>query len=447
MFKTANGTKLQGTASGRESGSPADVGLPDNAPVTDLGRAQQLDEQDPLSHFRERFYRADPELIYLDGNSLGMLPVTTRERLQNHVDVQWGAELVRGWQHWVELPTQVGDRLGELIGAGPGQVVVCDSITINLYKLAWAALEAQPGRKVIVTDTGNFPTDRYVLAGAAEQRKGQLRMVPTDPDTGVTPDALSTYLADDVAMVELSHVDFRSGVIADVKALTDQAHAAGALVLWDLAHSVGSVPIDLDELGVDLAVGCTYKYLNAGPGAPGFLYVRKELQDRLRSPIQGWWGVTDSFDMDAPYAPAKGITRFLSGTPDIPGIQSVDEGVALVAEAGVDALRVKAMALTDYLIELTDSWLAPLGFSVASPRDASRRGGHVVLAHDEGFRIAEACVAAGVIGDARPPNLLRLAPVPLSTSFVDVFTGMTRICDLVAGQAHLALPEQRARVT
>lgn len=415
--------------------------------MTDRARAETLDAQDSLREYRNRFLRPDPELRYLDGNSLGMLPLATRDRLSQLTDQEWGGELVRGWQHWVELPTKVGDRLGGLIGAGPGQVVVCDSISVNLFKLAWAALEAQPGRKVLVTDSGNFPSDRYVLAGAADRRKGQLRLVPTDPLHGVTPDALHTYLADDVAMVAFSQVDYRSGVIADVVALTEMAHQAGALVLWDLAHSAGSVPVDLDALGVDLAVGCTYKYLNAGPGAPGFLYVRRDLQERLHSPIQGWWSVADSFDMDAPYRPASGITRFLSGTPSVPGIAAVDEGVAMIEEAGIPALREKSVALTDYLIELSDSWLTPLGFTVASPRESERRGGHVVLAHDEAYRIAQACASAGVIGDTRPPNLFRLSPVPLATSFVDVWEAMGRIRDLVAAQAHLALPDQRARVT
>jgi kynureninase len=286
-----------------------------------------------------------------------------------------------------------------------------------------------------------------VLQGVAERRQGQLRLVPTDPVDGVSTDALNTYLADDVALVSFSHVDFRSATIARVAELTELAHSAGALVLWDLAHSVGSVPIELDELGIDLAVGCTYKYLNAGPGSPAFLYVRNELQSRLRNPIQGWWSAADPFDMDAPYAPADGIARWQTGTPSIPGAAAVDEGAALLAEAGMDRLRAKSVLLTDYLIALTDAWLAPLGFSVASTRDADRRGGHVVLAHDDAVRISQAASAAGVVGDARPPNLLRLAPVPLTTSFLDVWDAMSRLRDLVASGAHLALPTDRPRVT
>jgi kynureninase len=418
-----------------------------NDAVTEREAAEKLDADDALASFRDRFVRPSDDVIYLDGNSLGMLPHATRDRLRDVVEKQWGHELVRAWQHWLDLPTTVGDRVGSLIGAAPGQVVVCDSISVNLFKLAWAALEAQPGRKVLVTDSGNFPSDRYVLAGAAERRKGQLRVVPTDPIYGVSADRVGTYLADDVAMVAFSHIDYRSGAIADAQQLTDQAHAAGALVLWDLSHSAGAVPVDLDAIGADLAVGCTYKYLNAGPGAPGFLYVRRDLQNRLRNPIQGWWSARDMFDMDASYEPASGIGRFLTGTPPVPGLVAVDEGAALVAEAGVASLRAKGVQLTDYLIKLSDTWLTPLGFNVASPRDPQKRGNHVVLAHQDAFRISVACAQSGVIGDARPPNLLRLSPTPLSSSFVDVWEGMSRIRDVVASQAYLAIPEQRSRVT
>jgi kynureninase len=302
-------------------------------------------------------------------------------------------------------------------------------------------LEAQPGRKVVVTDAGNFPSDRYVLQGAAERRKGQLRLVPTDPVHGVVVDTVRPYLADDVALVSFSHVDYRSATIARVSELTEQAHRAGALVLWNLAHSAGAVPVDLDELGVDLAVGCTYKYLNAGPGAPGFLYVRKGLQDRLDNPIQGWWSAADPFDMDAPYRPADGIGRWLTGTPP------VHESVGMLLEAGIEPLRRKSVALLDYLVELADAWLAPLGFALASTREATSRGGHVVLSHKDAYRIGQAAAGRGVIGDVRPPNLLRLAPVPMSTSFVDVWNGMARLRDLVASGAHLELSTDRPRVT
>jgi kynureninase len=308
-------------------------------------------------------------------------------------------------------------------------------------------LEAQPGRKVLLTDVGNFPSDRWVLQGAAERRKGQLRLVPTHPVDGVTVDNVHTYLADDVALVSFSHVDYRSATIARVAELTDQAHRAGALVLWNLSHSAGAIPVDLDAVGVDLAVGCTYKYLNAGPGSPGFLYVRRDLQHRLNNPIQGWWSAVDPFDMEAPYRAADGIARWQTGSPPVPGLIAAHESAALLLEAGMDRLRDKSVKLTDYMLTLSDAWLAPLGFTVASTREADRRGGHIVLGHDDAQRIGRAAAAAGVIGDVRPPNLLRLAPVAASTSVLDVWEGMSRLRDLVASGAHLALPDDRPRIT
>lgn len=409
--------------------------------------AKQLDAADRLAPFRDRVYRPEPDLLYLDGNSLGMLPNSTRERLAHVTDEQWGNELVRGWSHWVDLPGSVGDQVGALMGAAAQQVVVCDSISVNLFKLACAAMRAQPGRKVLVTDTGNFPTDRHVLAGVAEHFSGELRMVPSDPTYGITSEQLQHSLTDDVALVAVSHVDYRSGAVADIATLTQQAHNSGAYLLVDVAHSVGALPIGLDELNIDFAVGCTYKYLNAGPGAPGFLYVRSDLQGRLANPIQGWWSVKDMFDMEASYQAAAGINRFLTGTPTVLGMVSVGEGAALVAEAGIARLRSKSLKLTDLLIELSDEWLEPLGFTIASPRDHQRRGGHVVLAHDEAHRISQACAAAGVIGDARPPNLFRLAPAPLTTSFLDLWDAMERIAEVVSTTSYLSYPDRRLRVT
>ncbi|MFL6178811.1 MAG: kynureninase [Actinomycetes bacterium] len=415
--------------------------------MTDRAKAVELDAQDQLSGYRDLFHRPDDDRVYLAGNSLGMLPLSTRDRLHGFLDVEWGDEQVRGWQHWQSLPMQVGDRIGELIGAASGQVVFADSISVNLYKLAASVLEAQPGRKVLLTDLGNFPSDRWVLQGVAERRKGQLRLVPTDPVEGVTVDDVHTYLADDVALVSFSHVDYRSAAIAQVAELTEQAHRAGALVLWNLSHSAGAVPVDLDALGVDLAVGCTYKYLNAGPGSPAFLYVRRDLQHRLRNPIQGWWSAADPFDMEAPYSAADGIARWQTGTPSVSGLIAAQESAAMLNEAGIERLRAKSVQLTEYLISLADAWLAPLGFAVASTRESERRGGHVALTHGDAHRIGVAAAAVGGIGDVRPPNLLRLAPVPLSTSFVDVWEGMSRLRELVASHAHLAVPDDRLPVT
>ena len=414
----------------------------------DRSHAEDLDAADPLAGFRDRFVREDPSLIYLDGNSLGPLPHATRARIAEVVGQEWGAGLVRSWHHWIELPGQVGDLLGEhLIGAAPGQVAVCDSTTVNLYKLACAALDARPGRSVVVTDDDNFPTDRYVLQGIAAQRGVELRMIGTDLDQGLAAGAVRAAVDERTALVSLSHVAYRSGALADMAAITAIAHQAGALALWDLCHSAGAVPVELDASGADLAVGCTYKYLNAGPGTPAFLYVRRELQQALRQPVWGWFGQRDQFDMGRAYQPAPGIGQFLTGTPQIIGTVAVQEGARLLAEAGIGRLRAKAVALTGYLIGLADAWLAPRGVTVASPRQAERRGAHVTLAHPEAWRISQALIREGVIGDYRTPDRLRLGPVPAYTRFTDVWDALDILRQIMIGQTYRNVPAARSVVT
>jgi kynureninase len=409
--------------------------------LTVRSRASDLDAADPLAGFRDRFVPLEPGLVYLDGNSLGMLPAATVSRLAEVISREWGSGLIRSWAHWMDLPGQAGDLLGEhLLGAAPGQVVVCDSTTVNLYKLAWAALEARPGRPVLVTDDDNFPTDRYVLDGIAARSGGGLRMIRTDPDQGIRPDDVRAAIGPDTALVCLSHVAYRSGAVADMAAITRLAHDAGALVLWDLCHSAGSVPVDLDGSGADLAVGCTYKYLNAGPGAPAFLYVRRDLQDQLTQPIQGWFGQQDQFTMGPRYEPAPGMARFTTGTPNIPGTAAVQEGTRLLAEAGIQALRAKGIQLTSYLIELADAWLAPLGCELASPRDPGRRGSHVCLRHVEAPRISQALTRAGVIGDFRTPDRIRLGPAPITTRFTDVWDALDTLRTILETKAYADIP-------
>ena len=391
----------------------------------DRSFAQDCDAADPLASFRERFARDDPSLIYLDGNSLGMLPLATAERIAEVVRREWGTGLVRSWAQWIGLPGRAGDLLGRcLLGAAPGQVLVCDSTTVNLYKLACAGLGARPGRSVIVTDDDNFPTDRYVLAGIAAERGAELRMIHTDMDSGVTADAVRAAVDGQTALVSLSHVAYRSGALADMAEITGIVHDVGALVLWDLCHSVGSVPVGLDACGADLAVGCTYKYLNAGPGAPAFMYVSGRLHNSLRQPIQGWFGQREQFRMGPGYDPVPGIGRFLTGTPDIAGTAAVEEGARLLAEAGIDRLRDKGQRLTDYLIALADAWLVPLGCAVATPRDPARRGSHVCLHHPEAWRIGQALIHDGVIGDYRTPDRLRLGTTPITTRYADIWDAM-----------------------
>jgi kynureninase len=415
---------------------------------TDRSHAEALDAADPLAGFRDRFERDGESLIYLDGNSLGPLPSATRARIGEVVGREWGAGLVRSWNRWIDLPLSAGDMLGEhLIGAAAGQVAVCDSTTVNLYKLAWAALDARPGRGVIVTDDDNFPTDRYVLEGVAAQRGCELRVIRTDIDQGIDAGAVAAAADRRTALVSLSHVAYRSGALADMAEITRIVHDAGALVLWDLCHSAGAVPVRLDACGADLAVGCTYKYLNAGPGAPAFLYVRRDLQAGLRQPVWGWFGQRDQFGMGQGYQPVAGIGQYLTGTPQVIGTAAVQEGVRLLAEAGIGRLRAKAVALTGYLIGLADAWLAGCGIAVASPRQDARRGAHVTLAHPEAWRISQALIAEGVIGDYRTPDRLRLGPVPIYTRFTDVWDAMNVLRRVMTDRTYLAAPTERSAVT
>lgn len=410
--------------------------------------AEQLDLADPLARFRDRFMWADDGPVYLDGNSLGALPLATQARIAEVVGSEWGRGLVRSWATWVGLPREVGDLVGEhLTGAAPGQVLVSDSTTVNLFKLVNAALDAQPGRKVLITDDDNFPTDRYVLQGIAAQRGCELRMIHTDLDDGLAEAELLAALDPDVALVSLSHVAYRSGALADMPRITTMVHEAGALMLWDLCHSIGAVPIRLDESGADLAIGCTYKYVNAGPGAPAVLYVRSALQDRMRQPIWGWFSQNDQFAMGPVYDPVPGIERFGTGTPQIIGTVAVEEGTKLLAEAGIDRLREKGIALTSYLIHLADEWLTPHGFRLASPRADARRGNHVTLQHPEAWRINQALIAAGVIGDYRTPDRLRLGLPPITTRFTDVWDALHRLRQITADKTYEDLSADLTRVT
>ena len=395
--------------------------------MTDLTRAgaEKLDAADPLAQFRDRFVIDDPSLIYMDGNSLGRLPIATERRLAQLIREEWGGGLVRTWDEWLTWPGLVGDRLGDaLLGAAPGQVVVSDSTTVNLYKCAAAAIDALPERRVIVTDSENFPADQYVVEGLARERSLTLRMVRSDPVEPLTAQMVSDAIDGDVAFVTFSHVSFASGAIADMPAITDLVHRAGALVLWDLSHTVGSYPVELDASNVDLAVGCTYKYVNAGPGAPAFLYVNRVRQSELRQPIWGWFGQRDQFEMGPAYDPEPGIGQFLVGTSPAIGVAAVDEGVKLLAEAGIGRLRAKGVALTSLLIDLHDAWLAGLGFRIGSPRDPSTRGSHVALRHPEARNLCASLIESGVVPDSRTPDRLRFGPAPITTRFVDVWDAM-----------------------
>jgi kynureninase len=396
-----------------------------------IERARELDAGDPLAGYRDQFVFQDPSLIYLNGNSLGALPKATKKRLETVIAQEWGAALARSWEHWVDLPQQAGEAIAALIGAAPGQTLVTDNTTINLYKLAYAALEARPGRHVIVTDNDNFPTDRYVLEGIAEQHNVEFRLLSTDFSEGVDTDLVRRAVDDDTALVSLSHVAYRSGGLADMERITEIAHQSGALILWDLCHAVGAVPIALDDCDVDLAVGCTYKYVNAGPGAPAFLYVSARLRDVLRQPIWGWFSQRDQFAMGPDYRPAEGMAKFMTGTPNILGTASVEESARLLAEVGIDRIRDKSILLTEFLKELADEWLAPLGCELATPRDPHKRGGHLTFTHADAEAIVLDLAKANIVADYRTPGRFRFGLSPLTTRFTDVHNAAAATRDLL----------------
>jgi kynureninase len=420
----------------------------------DLTRAAAaaLDAADPLAGFRARFAGTEDDgpdrLLYLDGNSLGRMPRETPTALRRAVEQEWAGNLVGSWSSWIGEPTRLGDVLAAgVLGARPGEVLVGDSTTVNLYKLLMAGADARPGRDVLVCTADDFPTDRYVVAGVAEARGMQVREVHADLDQGLDTGVLAAALDERVAVVVLSHVAYRSGALADLPGITRMVQDAGALVLWDLSHSVGSVPAGLTDAGADLAVGCTYKYLNGGPGAPAFLYARRELQEQLRSPIRGWFGQRDQFAMGPVYEPAPGVERFGAGTPPIIGMAALEVGAGLVAEAGVERLEAKGQALTSLVVALADDWLTSHGVVLASPRDPERRGSHVTLAHPQAWQLTQALIDRRVVPDFRTPDRVRLGLAPLYTRFVDVWDAMERFRDLLAEGAHESYPAEPARVT
>lgn len=380
--------------------------------MIDRQQALALDAADPLAHWRDEFVITDPSLVYLDGNSLGMTPRRTVARLQQVAVGEWASELIGSWSHWVDLPQRVGDRLAPLIGAGAGEVVVHDSTTINLYQLVHAALGMRNDRSVIAVAPGEFPTDRYVVEGIA---RATLCSVREGFDE-----------LDDVAVVVRSVVDYRDASVVDVPTETDRAHRAGALVIWDLSHAAGVLAVDLRAAGALLAVGCTYKFLNGGPGAPAFSYVARELQAELTQPIWGWFAQTDQFAMAPTFEPRTDIARLLIGTPSILALAAADEGIGLTAEAGIDAIAAKASALTSFGLDVCD-WL---GLDTPTPRDAARRGGHLAVRHRDARTIVPSLAAQGVITDFREPDIVRIGCSPLTTRFVDVWDGLQRVAQI-----------------
>jgi kynureninase len=422
--------------------------------VTDREYALELDKNDPLAHFKSQFVISDPEMCYLDGNSLGRLPKATITAINDFMTKEWGPEVVTGWSHWVDEAQPTGDLLGAAaLGAGPGQVLVCDTTSVNFYQLCLAAIHARPGRKTIITDAANFPTDRYILDGIAKQFGLKLVIIDNeDPAIAkherITSEVLAPYLNDDVAMVTLEVIQYRSGARTDLKSITDQVRAVGALVVWDASHAVGAIELNLDANGVDLCVGCTYKYGNSGPGSPAWLYVSKRVQSELQVPIQGWFAQDAQFEMGPVFERSQTIRGFQIASPSLMGIRCVQTAFSMIKEAGIDAIAHKAAVGTQMMIELFDAWLAPLGFELNTSRDVKERGGHISLVHPDAAQI---CVAmrtiSNVIPDYRTPNSIRLAISPLPTSYVEIWDGFERMRDLVASGRYKEAVEGGSRVT
>jgi kynureninase len=401
----------------------------DTPPAGGYSTSEELDAADPLARFREGFAPSPGLVAYLDGNSLGRPLTASLDNLNRVAAEEWGGRLIRGWDEgWLDEPVRLGDELGRVaLGAAPGQTTIGDSTTVQLYKQIRAAMALRPDRDELVVHRDDFPTDRYVLEGIAAETGTTLRWI----DAGdITVEAVAAVTTERTAVVVLSAIAYRSGALADIPEITDLVHAAGALMLWDLCHAAGVLPMTLDAWGVDLAVGCGYKYLNGGPGAPAFAYVSAALHDAYRQPIQGWLGSATPFEMGQGYRPGPGIRRVLSGTPPILGMATLGPALAMLGEAGVDAVRAKSIALTGHAIALADALIPEA--ELATPRDPARRGSHITLDHPEFERIMPLLWERGVIPDFRRPSGIRLGLSPLSTSFAEVEAGVRAIAELLA---------------
>ena len=422
--------------------------------ITDRQFAVDLDAKDPLAKYREQFVITDPTMCYLDGNSLGRLPKQTIKVINDFLIDDWGAKVVEGWNDWIDQAQVTGDLIGRAsLGAASGQVLACDTTSVNFYQLVGAALAARPGRKTIIVDAANFPTDRYILQGLAKTHG--LKLITIDNESPgsaeherITPEILEMYLSDDVAFVTLEVIQYRSGARTDIKAITDLARKYGALTIWDASHAVGAIEMNFDANGVDLAVGCTYKYGNSGPGAPAWLYVAKRIQKELQTPIQGWFAQSNQFEMGSTFEKSGDIRGFQIASPSLIGLKSIQSAFGMIEEAGIDAIAAKCAQGTEMMIGLYDAWLADLGFTLNTSRNPKERGGHISLVHPEAKRISVALRQfANVIPDYRVPDSIRLAIAPLPTSYLEVWDGFQRIRDLVSTQQYEKIKVDQMRVT
>ena len=417
--------------------------------------ALALDELDELSAYRSRFFSGDERLIYLDGNSLGKLPVESKAIVDRTVNLEWGERLIRSWnEDWYTKNIELGDKIARIAGASEGEVIITDTTSVNLYKLAHASLKFKEGRRRIVTDELNFPSDLYILQGLVKDfgEGYELTVIPSRDGMTIDTGDLKANIDENTALVSLSHVAFKSAFRYNMGEITSLVHANGAMMLWDLSHSIGAVPGELNESNADLAVGCTYKYLNGGPGSPAFLYVRKELQGKLSSPIWGWFGEKNPFDFSLQYRPGEGIRRFLAGTPPILALKTIEPTLDMLNEAGMGRIRKKSVSQSEFLFRLAEKFLWPLGFQPGSPVDPEKRGSHVSLRHPEAYRICKAMIDPDVgeyivIPDFREPDNIRLGITPLYTTYEEIFIAVREIRNIVKERLYLKYSSEREKVT
>lgn len=420
-----------------------------------LNLAQEMDTQDPLKEFRGRFLIDDPETIYMDGNSLGRLPLESIPVITDLINDDWGIQLIRSWNNnWINLPTEIGEKISRIIGADPDEVLVTDTTSTNLFKLATAALQSQPDRKKIVSDVFNFPSDLYILQGVIKllNQGHYIELIPSFDHIHINLDNIEKIIDKDTALVCLSHVAFKSAYLYDMAYITELAHQVGAIVLWDLSHSAGAVPVDLNQCNADLAIGCTYKYLNGGPGSPAYLYVRRDLQSSMQSPIWGWFADASPFSFNLEFTPTANIRKFSTGTPHILSMKAISPAVDILLEAKIERLREKSILQTQFLITLADELLAPLNFTIGSPRDADLRGSHISLKHPDAYQINQNMIDGSpsgirVIPDFREPDNIRLGVAPLYTTFNDILVAAEAITEIVEMNSYKKYSRQKLAVT
>jgi kynureninase len=416
--------------------------------------ALERDANDPLAGFRKEFVSED-SLIYLDGNSLGKLPQKTIELTADLVQKEWGNRLIRGWnENWIDLSKRMAQKIAPLVGAQEDEIFVGDSTSLNLYKLVFASLKAQEGKTKIISDDLNFPTDLYVIQGLIQHQfnKHQLELLKSKDDICIEDSQWRSQIDKQTALVCLSHVVYKSAFMYPMKEVTDWAHQNKSLILWDLSHSAGAVDVALNESNADMAVGCTYKYLNGGPGAPAFLYVRRDLQEKLLNPISSWFGHEKPFDFDLNYQAHSSIQKFAVGTPNILSLAAIEPGLDITRKAGLRAIRQKSVFQTQFLWDLIEAELLPLGFQFASPKDSEKRGSHISIQHPEAYRINRAMIeptssSKVMIPDFRPPNNMRLGIAPLYTTYVDLWEAVVRMKEILIHKEYERFSIEKLKVT